>query len=75
MLHEGIKKVDPNKKVTIIPREKEAIEYAITNAKDGSFIIICSDVIPDALAQVSQFKEEEANRLHAFSLSDIPNLK
>jgi cyanophycin synthetase len=75
LLHEGIKKVDPNKKVTIIPREKEAIEYAITNAKDGSFIIICSDVIPDALAQVSQFKEEEANRLHAFSVNDIPNLK
>lgn len=74
LLHEGIKKVNPNKKVTIIPREKEAIEYAITNAKDGSFIIICSDVIPDALAQVSQFKEEEANRLHAFSLNDIPNL-
>lgn len=74
MLHEGIKRVDPTKKVTIIQREKEAIIHAITNAKDGSLIVICSDVVPDALAQVTQFKEEEANRLHAFNISDIPNL-
>jgi len=75
MLHEGIKRVDPAKKVTIIPSEKEAIIYAITHAKEGSLIVICSDVVPDALAQVSQFKEEESNRLHAFNLSDIPNMK
>ncbi len=75
MLLEGIKQVDPNKKVTVIPSEKEAIDFAITNAKKGSLVVICSDVVPDALAQVSRYKEEEANRLYEFDKTeDIPNL-
>ena len=33
------------------------------------------DVVPDALAQVSKYKEEEANRLYEFDKNeDIPNL-
>ncbi|MFV0571026.1 MAG: cyanophycin synthetase [Xanthomarina gelatinilytica] len=59
MLHDGIKMVNPNKKTTIIPSEKEAITYAIKNAVKGSLIILCSDVIPDALALVQKFKEQE----------------
>ena len=30
------------------------------NAVKGSLIILCSDVIPDALDLVKQFKEQEA---------------
>ncbi len=60
MLHDGIKMKDPNKKTTIIPSEKEAITYAVNNAKKGSLIVLCSDVIPDALELVQQFKEQEA---------------
>jgi cyanophycin synthetase len=60
MLHDGIKMKDPNKKTTIIPSEKEAITYAVKNAIKGSLIILCSDVIPDALELVQQFKEQEA---------------
>ncbi len=74
MLSEGIKKVDPDKKVTIIPKESEAIEHAITKAKPGSMIIICSDVVPDALALVTKFKEIEAKNLYDFTKDDIPNL-
>ena len=59
MLHDGIKMKDPNKKTTIIPSEKEAITYAVKNAVKGSLIILCSDVIPDALALVKKFKEQE----------------
>ena len=51
---------DPNKKTTIIPSEKEAITYAVKNAVKGSLIILCSDVIPDALALVQKFKEQES---------------
>ncbi|CAG0909464.1 unnamed protein product, partial [Cyprideis torosa] len=51
MLETGIKDVDPNKKVTVIPSESEAIDFAIKNAKKGSMVVICSDVVPDALAQ------------------------
>ncbi len=64
MLDEGIKKAGLNKKTNIIPSEKEAITYAIKNAKKGSLIVICSDVIPEALNLVMKFKEEEAKQLY-----------
>ena len=60
MLNDGIKMKDPNKKTTIIPSEKEAITYAVKNAVKGSLIVLCSDVIPDALELVQKFKELEA---------------
>ncbi|WP_347373848.1 cyanophycin synthetase [Aequorivita sp. Q41] len=60
MLNDGIKMKDPNKKTTIIPSEKEAITHAVKNAKKGTLIICCSDVIPDALELVMKFKEQES---------------
>ena len=60
LLNDGIQSKDPNKKTTIIPSEKEAITYAVKNAVKGSLIILCSDVIPDALALVQKFKEQES---------------
>jgi cyanophycin synthetase len=75
MILAGIKDVDPNKKVTVIPSEKEAIDFAIKNAKKGSMVVISSDVVPDALAQVSKYKEDEAKNLYEFNKNeDIPNL-
>ena len=67
MLNDGIKKRDPNKKTTIIPSEKEAITYAVKNAVKGSLIILCSDVIPDALDLVKKFKDQEAKGELIFS--------
>jgi cyanophycin synthetase len=60
MLNDGIKMKDPNKKTTIIPSEKEAIKFAVKNAVKGSLIVLCSDVIPEALELVMHFKEQEA---------------
>ncbi|MEZ4798135.1 MAG: cyanophycin synthetase [Flavobacteriaceae bacterium] len=60
MLNDGIQMKDPNKKTTIIPSEKEAIKFAVKNAVKGSLIVLCSDVIPDALDLVKRFKEQEA---------------
>ncbi len=65
LMLKGIKSIDPNKKVTVLPLEKEAINYAIANAEKGSFIVICSDVIPDALEQIMEFKENEENAVMA----------
>jgi cyanophycin synthetase len=59
MLNDGIQMKDPNKKTTIIPSEKEAIIFAVKNAVKGSLIILCSDVIPDALALVQKLKDQE----------------
>jgi cyanophycin synthetase len=68
MLEDGIKMKDPNKKTTIIPSEKEAITYAVNNAVNGSLIILCSDVIPDALELVMKFKEQELSGEKVFAL-------
>ncbi|WP_461304832.1 cyanophycin synthetase [Aureisphaera sp.] len=67
MLNDGIIAKDPNKKTTIIPSEKEAITYAVNNAKKGSLIVLCSDVIPDALKLVQEFKEMEAKGEKVFA--------
>lgn len=75
MLNDGIKMKDPDKKTTIIPSEKEAILHAVKNAKKGALIVLCSDVIPDALDLVKKLKEEEANELYDFTPDDIPNLQ
>lgn len=73
MLNDGIKMRDPNKKTTIIPSEREAIIHAVNTAKKGSLIILCSDVVPDALELVKKLKEEEANNLYEFKKENIPN--
>jgi cyanophycin synthetase len=67
----GVHAVDPNKKYTVIPSEPEAIDYAFKNAEKGAFIIICSDVVPDALDQVMKYKEEEDR--FEIKAEDIPN--
>lgn len=59
MVDDGIKAYDPNKKTTIIPSEKEAIMHAVKTAKKGSLIIVCSDVVPEALELVTRLKEQE----------------
>ncbi len=73
LLTEGIQKANKNTPVKVIPNEKEAIKYAIENAQKGSLIVICSDVVPDALELVQRYKEEEASRIYRFTKEDIPN--
>ncbi|MFM1930739.1 MAG: Cyanophycin synthetase, partial [Bacteroidota bacterium] len=74
LISEGVTSVNPNKKLTVIPSEREAITYAVNNAVPGSLIVVSSDVVPDALNLVMSFKEEEAKRLYDISKEDIPNL-
>jgi cyanophycin synthetase len=71
LIIQGIKSINENKPIKVIPKEREAISYALKNAKKGSFITICSDVVPDALQQVMQYKEQEEK----FEVveEDIPN--
>ncbi len=73
LMKDGILQANPEMKITIIPNEAEAISFAIRNAKKGSLITMCSDVVPDALDLVMKFKEEEANELYEFTADDIPN--
>ena len=64
MLQKGIHSVDPNKKLTIIKKESDAITHAIEHAATGSLVVICSDVVPDALEQVQRYKEVESGKLY-----------
>ncbi len=59
LMKQGIASVDPSKEVLVIPKESEAILHAVGNAKKDSFIVICSDVVPDALELVKKLHEEE----------------
>jgi cyanophycin synthetase len=59
MLNDGIKAKDAKKKTTIIPSEREAILHAVKNAQKDALIVLCSDVIPDALDLVKSLKEKE----------------
>ncbi|MBS1658726.1 MAG: cyanophycin synthetase [Chitinophagales bacterium] len=59
LLTKGIQSVNPGKKIKVIPKESEAIEYVIKNAKKGSLITICSDVVPDVLDSILSYKEAE----------------
>ncbi|WP_432412582.1 cyanophycin synthetase [Rasiella sp. SM2506] len=67
MLEDGIKMKNSTIKTTVIPSEKEAITHAVNTAKKGSLIILCSDVVPDALELVQKFKAQEANGEKIFS--------
>jgi cyanophycin synthetase len=59
LLTEGIKSVNDKVPIHIIVKEKEAIDYAVKNAQKGSFIAICSDVVPLALEQIMELKSED----------------
>ena len=59
LIIEGIESIDKKKPIKVIPKEKEAIDYAIKNAVKGSFITICLDTVPDVLQMIMQYKEQE----------------
>ncbi|MCC6400780.1 MAG: cyanophycin synthetase [Flavobacteriales bacterium] len=71
LMVKGIQEIDPDKKITIIKKEDEAIRHAIGTAPKGSFVTLCSDVVPDALALVLKLKEEDEKV--DFNKEDIPN--
>ncbi len=71
LMIKGIHQVNPEKNVKVIPTESEAIDYVMKHSKKGSFITICSDVVPDALEQIMRYKEEEDK--FEILAEDIPN--
>ncbi len=60
LLVEGINEAkEKDIPVEIIPKEKDAIMYAYSNATPGSFVTIMCDVVPDALDFIKKLKESE----------------
>ncbi|MFI5160268.1 MAG: cyanophycin synthetase [Sphingobacteriales bacterium] len=61
LLIEGIHSVDPNKQFEVVPKEIEAIKYAMSMAKPGTFIVALSDVVDNAIETVQNYQEQERN--------------
>jgi len=59
LITKGIRNIKPDMSVIDFRKESDAIDYAIQNAKPNSFIVIISDVVPDALDQVKNYKDQE----------------
>ncbi len=59
MLKDGITAKNPDIKTTVITSEKEAIFHAMKNVPEGALIILCSDVVTEALELVEDLKEQE----------------
>ena len=68
---EGINSLDKKTPVSFAADAHKAINKAIKNAKDGSFIVIIRDIIPDAIKQITELKEKE-NKVKVRK-ADIPN--
>ena len=61
LLIEGMRSVDQNKPFEIVSKEVEAIKYAMSMAKPGTFIVALSDVIDNAIETVQDYQEQERN--------------
>ncbi len=72
LLKEGIYEVKPELNVICINPEKDSIKHVIENAKPGSHITICSDVIAEALDLILQYKERDDE--FEFHKEEIPNM-
>lgn len=59
LITRGIHNIDPAKKITVFRKESDAIDHAILHAVKDSFIVVISDVVPDALEQVKRYKDIE----------------
>jgi hypothetical protein len=54
---EGIINANANALVSVISDECEAIRYAVGNAREGAFIVVCSEHVKETLEFVRQLYE------------------
>jgi cyanophycin synthetase len=63
LLSEGIKKVKPKMKVTVIPDMREALVYALENSPPDGYVVLNADSVKETLRIVNEIKEEYSNQL------------
>jgi cyanophycin synthetase len=59
LLLEGIRAVSPEKLVRVISDESEAIGYAISSARPGSFIFACADHVMHSIEIVKAYQQKQ----------------
>lgn len=70
LLMEGIVQSNPAATVNIISDECEALQYAIDNAKEGAFIVVCSEHVKETLEFVQQIKEGDRS-MNGSSVNEV----
>ncbi len=55
----GIMKANPDAVINIISDELEAVQHAMDNAKENSFIVLCTDKVRESIAYLSNELEKE----------------
>lgn len=58
LLQLGISLEDPHKNVKVIRDEKEAVSFAIQNARPGSLIVICTEMVLEVTSLVKELQEK-----------------
>jgi cyanophycin synthetase len=59
LIMEGVRQNKPDMPVKVISDEKEALTYAMQNAKPGSFITVCTDSVMESIDFVTAAWEKE----------------
>lgn len=59
LIVEGIMRVNPDAVINVVSDELDAIQYAMDNARQGAFIVDCSDKVQEAIDFVMEAKEKE----------------
>lgn len=70
LLVKGIHKHDPNRIVSLIRDEKEAIRYAMREAKEGSFICVFTEKVKSAVETVKNFRKGKKTAKKKFRIAD-----
>ncbi|MFN2458870.1 MAG: cyanophycin synthetase [Chitinophagaceae bacterium] len=74
LLQSGIKAVNENLPVTIIPDEDAAIEYAYKHSKEGSLVTVMCDVVAGALDKIKHLKTNEEQEVDRGKLAESFNV-
>lgn len=59
LIYSGIRSVKKETPVKVIREEREAVEFAISNVKEDSLIVLFSDKIMEAITVINEFREKE----------------
>jgi cyanophycin synthetase len=58
LVMEGIRSVNPNRRVEVISDETAAIEFAVTNAPHEAFIFVCADHVKHSIELVRKLQDK-----------------
>jgi cyanophycin synthetase len=74
LLQQGIRSVNDQLPVRVIPNENEAITEAYKTAKEGSLVTIMCDVVAGALEKIKSLKAHEEAAYETGKLTELPSI-